>query len=136
MPEDQSSDLEQEAARLTEQYGAVPPPWSMFPDEHPYSICWRMGAGESYIIVWGHWWKRVPWSHEERIAYFRKWPPPPRFLECLANYLWDLKTWESKGEFDYTPYFNELERLGFGSRSEYERDLEDPRWYDGGPDDD
>jgi hypothetical protein len=33
-------------AELVGQHGAVPPPWFMFPDTHPYCICWRMGAGK------------------------------------------------------------------------------------------
>ena len=75
---------------------------------------------------------------DERIAYFRRWPPPPRYLACLADYLWDLRPWETEGEFDfdYGPYFTELERLGFGNRAEYERDLNDPRWLGDDPDDD
>jgi hypothetical protein len=31
-----------EINNLIGKYGTVPPPWVIF-DEHPYSMCWRMG---------------------------------------------------------------------------------------------
>ncbi|MCM3143092.1 NADAR family protein [Brevibacillus sp. MER 51] len=34
------------------------PPWIEFPEEHPYSLFWRMGFGEDYVM---HYW---PWLEE------------------------------------------------------------------------
>ena len=36
---------------LVSKYGTVPPPWVLY-NEHPYSICWRMGGGESHMMLW------------------------------------------------------------------------------------
>lgn len=63
---------EQQIAKLTAEYGAVPPPWVMFPNTHPYDICWRMGGGEAHIEVFGAWWQRQKdqWNEAQRIDYF------------------------------------------------------------------
>ncbi|MBY0087202.1 NADAR family protein [Brevibacillus brevis] len=34
------------------------PPWIVFPEKHPYSLFWRMGFGEDYVM---HYW---PWLEE------------------------------------------------------------------------
>ncbi|MBG9945069.1 NADAR family protein [Brevibacillus formosus] len=34
------------------------PPWIVVPEEHPYSLFWRMGFGEDYVM---HYW---PWLEE------------------------------------------------------------------------
>ncbi|WP_370678773.1 hypothetical protein [Comamonas sp. GB3 AK4-5] len=41
--------------QLTATHGSVPPPWAVF-NVHPYSIGWRMGAGESHLMLWSAWW--------------------------------------------------------------------------------
>ena len=119
-----------EIDRLIREYGAVPPPWVAFPDTHPYSICWRMGAGEGHIMVFGHWWQNQNVSEDERIAYFRKWPPPPRWLAWMTNAVWDVESDDEDEETYLAPYFEQVERLGFGTKAEYEEDLDDPQWLD------
>ena len=119
---------EEEIARLVAIHGAVPPPWYSFPGEHPYSICWRMGGGEAYIMLWSQWWKGQCFDEDQRIAYFRKWPPPACFLEWMLFQVWDIRPWEVGDDFDYDPYFARLESLSFRSKQYYEKDLEDPRW--------
>jgi hypothetical protein len=49
---------------LTTQHGAVPPPWFMY-DVHPHSICWRMGGGETHMMVWWTWWPEQQFSETE-----------------------------------------------------------------------
>ena len=121
--------MQPEIARLTAKYGAVPPPWVVFPDTHPYDICWRMAAGESHIVVWGAWWDAQRMDETARIAYFRKWPPPPRWLGWMVDAIWDVESSDDAGEdADYLPYYERAEALGFGSRNDYERDLDDPKW--------
>lgn len=39
---DAESWIDQEIARFCDKYGAVPPPWHVFSDTHPYDIDWRM----------------------------------------------------------------------------------------------
>jgi len=121
--------MQTEIEKLIGEYGTVPPLWIRYPDVHPYSIHWRMGAGESYGMLWSAWWETHNGSEEERIAYFRRFPPPPMWLTGMMDALWDLEPWEAE-EFDYTPYFEKVEQLGFGTRAEYERDIDDPKWLD------
>jgi hypothetical protein len=127
--------IESEIARAIDKYGDVPPLWIIFPDEHPYSICWRMGYGEGYVEMWGQWWQQQNWNEFQRITYFRQWTPPYAWLEWTIEAIWDLRAWEET-DFDYLPYFDRLETLGFGSQKDYERDLDDPKWLDREDEDD
>jgi hypothetical protein len=120
--------IEDEIQRLVKEYGAIPPPWFMFPDQHPLSIGWRMGAGEGHIMVFSQWWKEQDFDEAQRIEYFRRWPPPPRWLEWMIDAIWDIGTWEDGIEIDYDPYFKRTEQLGFGTKAEFERDFNDPKW--------
>lgn len=115
---------------LVKQYGAVPPPWVYAEDSHPFSIQWRMGDGETHVMVFGEWWEQQKLTEKERIEYFRKWPPPPRWTAWMAEVIWDLDPWkgEGEGEFDYSPYFKRLTDLGFEGVADYERDLDDEKW--------
>jgi hypothetical protein len=120
-----------EVRKFQAEYGAVPPPWVIFQDEHPYSICWRMGAGQSHVMMWSAWWEGQNYDEAQRIAYFQKWPPPPCWLEWMIDAIWDLRPWESEDDFDYTPYFARVESLGFGSKEDFESDMNDPKWLVG-----
>src|SRR5260370_37604482 len=44
--------MQREIDSLVAEHGTVPPLWVMF-DEHPYSICWRVGGGESHQCCGG-----------------------------------------------------------------------------------
>lgn len=129
--------VKDEIAELVARHGAVPPPWFVFPNTHPYQIVWRMGAGESFIMIFGAWWKsqKPAMSETQRIEYFRQWPPPPRWLVWMIDVLWDLPDEElnDPDAFDYSPYFARTEALGFGTEEEYERDLHE--WREEGTED-
>lgn len=124
--------IENRIAELIAEHGAVPPPWFMFPNRHPYDIFWCMGTGESYGMIFGVWWERQ--KHEldvsQRIDYFRRWPPPPRWLTWMIDAIWDLTPWEldDPESFDYAPYFAYTEALNLGTQAEFERDLNDFKW--------
>ena len=120
----------QSVAQWMEQYGSVPPPWVYAEDSHPYSLRWRMGEGETLVMVFGEWWDQENKSEAERVEYFRKWPAPPRWMAWMADAIWDLEPWDCEGEFDYKPYFKKLTELGFEGADDYERDLEDERWLE------
>jgi hypothetical protein len=122
--------IEKEIARFVKEYGVVPPPWARFPDRHPYSICWRMGGGEEHIMAWGQWWHSQNFDEEQRIAYFQNWKPPARWLDWMIDAIWEIHPQESEEDFDYSPYFSRIEKLGFGSKEDYEKDLEDPKWLE------
>ena len=118
-----------EIDRLTAAYGTVPPPWVVFP-EHPYSICWRMGGGESHLMVWWAWWPLQGFDEAQKVTYFRRWPPPPCWLPFLIEAVWGIEAAEDAD--DLGPYFERTRALGFGGREDYERDLDDPKWLDDG----
>ena len=121
--------MREQVAKLTAQYGEVPPPWLVF-NEHPYSICWRMGGGEGHIEFWGRWWNAQRWDEARRIAYFQKWMPPACWMGWTIEAIWDLDLLEEESDAEYGPYFARLETLGFPSQADYEKDLEDPKWLD------
>ncbi len=83
-------------------------------------------------MVFGEWWDQQNKPEEERIAYFRKWPAPPRWLAWLVHVLWDLEPGESEEAFDYQPYFTRLTELGFAGVADYETDLGDEKWVRNG----
>ncbi len=50
------------------------PPWLVFPDIPWGSIGWRMGNGESYIMTWDRWYKKL--SQDDRAKYQSLHPAP------------------------------------------------------------
>lgn len=86
-----------------------------------------MGAGEDYITLFPTWWneqKESPLGPDEsqRIGYFRKWPPPLRWLAWMIEIIWDVKPRdfvqvdEDKDAGDYGVYFGRIEALGKDGR--------------------
>ncbi len=118
--------MQEEVDRLIAEHGTVPPPWVVY-HEHPYSMCWRMGDGESHKELWRGWGGKQGFSEDQKVAYFRRWPPPHCWLAFLIEAVWGVGTFEERDIL--APYFERTEALGFGSQQEYERDLEDPKWH-------
>lgn len=85
----------------------MPPPWVVH-DLHPYDGFWRQGGGESLKQLWWGWWERQGFGEHRRVAYFRRWPVPARWL----------------------PFLIETAALGFGGWAEFDRDWSDPRWLE------
>lgn len=52
------------------------PPWCAFPEVHPTSIGWRMGAPEEHLMRWVRYVE--PLSPEGRLAALVSWPAAPR----------------------------------------------------------
>ncbi|MFB9992934.1 hypothetical protein ACFFLM_13245 [Deinococcus oregonensis] len=121
-----------EIERLTAQYGTVPPPWIPYPEFHPLSAFWRMGSGEGYIMLWGPWWRGQGFDEAQRLAYFRTFAPPPRWLPWMGDAVWGSASDDERDEDAAQELENavleRLEGLGFGSRAEYLADWEDDRW--------
>ena len=46
----------------------------------------------------------------------------------MIDVIWDPCPDECQEEFDYSTYFGQIERLGFGTQLQYQAELEDPRW--------
>jgi len=113
--------------KYTAEYGDVPPHWKIFPNTHPYSIGWRMGAGETFAMVFTNWFEDTFKEEEEKIRFFFKYSPPPRWLVIMASYVWDIEL-ELKDDLTKSNYLNKLEEIGFSGTKEYFKDLEDPKW--------
>jgi hypothetical protein len=113
--------------RFLAEHGAVPPPWAVF-NEHPYRIAWRMGAGESHLMMWWAWWEQQAFIEQQKVDYFRRWPAPHCWLAFVIEALWGVDTYAEQDHL--APYFERLVALGFGSQQDYERDLDDPKWLD------
>jgi hypothetical protein len=118
--------MQEEIDQLVAEYGTVPPPWVVH-NEHPASIYWRMGEGEGQIEVWWAWWPRQNYTEEQKIAYFRRWPPPHCWLAFLIEQVWSIDPYCERKNLG--PYFERTAALGFGSQLDYERDLKDPKWH-------
>lgn len=119
--------MQQELDRLLAEHGTVPPPWVVF-DEHPYGICWRMGSGETHMMVWSAWWEQQRFTEQQKVDYFRRWPTPHCWLAFVIEALWGVDTYTEQDRLG--PYFERLVALGFGSQQDYERDLDDPKWLE------
>ncbi|KAF4434137.1 integrin alpha n-terminal [Fusarium acutatum] len=91
------------------------------------NIGWRMGAGESYIMMYWTWWEqqKEQLDEKQRIEYFRRWPPPPEWLIWMIEIIWDLDPKDFEDEDDYSPYFRRTETLGFGSEDDYKNAIRD-----------
>lgn len=148
--------VQKELDKLVAKHGAVPPPWTVHDGAHPFEICWRMGYGEVYLEVFWAWWgqNKNSLDKDQRIDYFRLWPPPAAWLTFMINAIWDLRSgkkedkrasdvnpqnedqeqpdedeeseeedegWIEPEGFNYTPYFKEIEALGFGTQQEFEK---------------
>ena len=84
-----------------------------------------MGGGESHIMLWWEWWPQQTMTEVERIAYFRRWPPPHCWLPFLIEALWGVDVFEYEGDISY---FEKTDALGFGSEQDFDRDNDDPKW--------
>lgn len=52
------------------------PPWLAYPGVHPFSLHWRMGGGEDYIMKFGEWLNGLSAAaRREYMAYFAPEPP-------------------------------------------------------------
>ncbi len=87
-----------------------------------------MGDGEAHIMVFSEWWEQEDKNESQRIEYFRKWHAPPRWMDWMADYIWDLEIYYEGKDIDYDPYFEKLEELGFEGVADYEKDLNDEKW--------
>lgn len=52
----------------------LPPPWIAYPNIERYSIGWRMGYGEAYIMKWHVWYDLL--SEKEQKEYEELFPEP------------------------------------------------------------
>lgn len=67
---------------------------------------------------------------EEKIAYYKKYCPPPRWLEHVIYAVWDIDSLEEEEEenVDYSLYFQKLKSYGFKDVDKFEEDLNDAKY--------
>ncbi len=118
-----------ELSKYLKEYGEVPPPWIFDPNIHPYSIGWRMGGGETFIMTFQEWFPTAIKSEKDRLDYFKKYNPPPRWFGFVARFVWDIPNWRSLG-FSYEPYFEKLSEAGFVGVEDYQKDLDEDKVMD------
>ncbi len=134
MPEEPKQWITDAIAQSVREYGVVRPPYAVEIDTHPCEMRWRMGAGESAMMVWWQWWEDQQYDEGQALLFFQKWPPPPCWLGWTADTIWNLqdeKWWPDEEGTHYAPYFAKLQAAGLGTWAEYERDSNDPKWLDG-----
>lgn len=120
----ESEYYQEEVNKYLSKYGEVPPPWVAFEDSHPYDMLWRMGAGEDFLDIYRHWCRENLHTLEEKIAYYKKNCPPPRWLEHVIDAVWGdiLEEEEEEENVDYSPYFEKLKAYGFQDVDKFEED--------------
>jgi len=108
---------------LIEKYEDIPPPWVYGPNMHPYSIGWRMGGGESHVMILGEWLEQEELSFDDRVNYLKKYPAPPRWYLWIIHFLWDVDT-DVLEDAECTPYLKQLAELGFAGTKDFSEDFE------------
>jgi hypothetical protein len=119
--------MQEEIDALMAHYGVIPPPWVVYA-EHPVSMCWRMGGGETHMMVWSAWWPLQRFTEAQKIDYFRRWPPPHCWLAFMIKAIWPVDQLADTAAL--APYFERTQALGFGGLQDYTSDLEDPKWLE------
>ena len=109
--------------KLLKQYGDIPPPWVYALNAHPYSMEWRMGGGETHLMLLDEWLDQKALSFDERITFLQKYPNPPRWYQWIIQFLWNINLYELE-ETDYTEYFEELKKLGFEHTADFQKDFD------------
>ena len=96
-----------------------PPPWVLQRDSHPYGTAWEMGV--NYLEHFDIWWEKHDFTLQEKISYFMRWPPPPRWLGWMAQHFWEIEGMSI--DVDYSDYFLKLKEYGFTGMEDYEDDI-------------
>lgn len=66
--------------------GDLAPPWARFPNQDNYSIFWRMGSGEDWMLMWRVFLDGLAPDFATRLAYLRRHPPAPAAWSCWIEH--------------------------------------------------
>ena len=107
-----------------------------FPDVHPFSIHWRMGAGEGYLSDFWPWWSAhaADLDTARRIAYLQQWPMPPVWTLHALEMIWpDLRDdiLLAEAEDDRAArdrVFAKAAEAGLPDEAAWWADMNDPKW--------
>ncbi len=116
-----------EKQQYVSQYGEIPPHWIIYPNTHPYSMRWRMGGGETFVMVFSNWFEDNFKDEKNKIDFFLKYPPPSRWMGTMASYLWSDVPMV---DFEKSGYLKKIKDLGFEGTERYLADLDDPKWLE------
>lgn len=108
--------------KYLDKYGEVPPPWAYVENSHPYSIGWRMGGGEGFLMILWEWESQQNMSFDEKVAYLHRYPAPPRWYQWMVDFLWEELPYDMEVQ-DYIKYFERLNELGFKLSDQFEEDI-------------
>ncbi|MGI0117907.1 hypothetical protein [Zooshikella sp. RANM57] len=113
-----------------EEFGYMPAPWVYQPNCHPYSIGWRMGRGESYMMYIFDWLSSQSWSTRETAEYFIKQNPPAAWLLWIYEVLFPVEEsdYDKPEEDRIESYRQKLEDLGFKNISNFSEDFNSNKW--------
>ncbi len=107
---EQARMLNEAVADELRERGALLPPWLRYPELERYSIGWRMGYGEWYLIVLRH--GTADWSRDEWLTYLRRHAPVPVEWYDWAGWQVGLDVEEAPDDFDLEA---ELAALGLAA---------------------
>jgi len=110
-----------EAFGYISKYGTVPPPWVIFPDFHPQNVFWRGGTGKRFLMTWEAFWARQDLNQQQRLTYFRQFPPPAKWLGWVVDAVWSPPVSGQELEPLQVSYSQQLQALGFESWADYYR---------------
>lgn len=113
-----------ESKILLEKFGDIPPPWVYAPNFHPYSIGWRMGSGESHLMILFEWLDQQNLNFDERLNYLKKYPAPARWYQWIISFLWDdVDPYDFEDDKEYLPHLKKLKQLGFVNTENFFKDI-------------
>ena len=72
---------------MLDSHGDLPPPWVKYPEYDRYTIGWRMGAGEGYLMAWDTFLETLDHSFDTRLSYLRRHAPAPYIF---ADWVYDV----------------------------------------------
>jgi hypothetical protein len=124
MNEESKRSFETDAiARELEAHGEPLPPWMKYPHIPRYSIGWRMGYGEDYMMLWHRWSRKL--DQIGLVAYFKKYAPlPVRWLDWVTDNFGKLGNPRMLSSVDIFGAVHWLEEQGLADFCEFKK------WYD------
>lgn len=93
---------------MLENKKVLAPPWIAYPYIHRYSIGWRMGSGEAYMMKWSQWYDSL--TEKEQKEYQMLFPEPVIWSgfwqdEDTCNYYENgdfiIPFWQENGAYKY-----------------------------------
>ncbi len=98
-------------------HGTVRPPWMVLPDTHPMEIAWRMGEGETHLMLW-HTWAEGRAAEEIVAAIKARGAVPADWAPWAAEAAGLVAEGEDVDELSFEDVRGRLARVGVGVEGE------------------